>query len=399
MRISLLTGGDDPTYALPLLSALISKGMNVDFIGNDAMQNSEIARNSNVNYLNLRGDQSPSAPLSEKIFRVLEYYYKLIKYTAHTDLKLFHILWLNKFVYFDRTILNIYYKVLGKKLIFTAHNINVGQRDGCDSFINRLTLKMMYKIVDHIFVHTERMKVDLLEDFKIDGSKVTVIPFGINNVLPQTELSRSKARKLLHLAESQKTLLFFGQIASYKGLKYLILALKDLAERFDDIRLIIAGKIKQGHEKYWENVDALIGKFHLEERVIKRIEFIPDDDVEVYFKAADALILPYTFIYQSGPLFLAYNFGLPVIATDVGSLRDEIVEGKTGFVCKPEDPRDLADKIALYYESPLFRNLESNRKYIIQYANENYSWDKVGDITVGVYKSLQKIEMKEVTVQ
>ena len=388
MKISLLTGGDDPTYALPLASALYSKGAEVDFIGSDTVLNSKIPRNEGVNYLNLRGDQNPHAPLFQKVFRVLKYYYKLVRYAACTDSKLFHILWLNKFVFFDRTLLNIYYKVLGRKLVFTAHNVNAAKRDGCDTFMNRFTLKVMYRTVDHIFVHTKKMKKELLGDFNVEESKVTVIPFGINNVVPQTKLTRSEAREKLNLNGDQKTLLFFGQIASYKGLEYLVLALKELGKRFSDIRLIIAGKVKQGHERYWKDVETLIKESHLEERIIKRIEFIPDEDVEIYFKAADALILPYTFIYQSGPLFLAYNFGLPVIAADVGSFKEEIVEEKTGFIFRPKNPKDLADKIAFYYDSPLFHNLESNRKHIVEYANEKYSWEKVADITVQVYESL-----------
>ena len=73
-----------------------------------------------------------------------------------------------------------------------------------------------------------------------------------------------------------------------------------------------------------------------------RAEYIPDDETELYFKAADVLVLPYRHIYQSGVLFLGYSFGLPVLAADVGALKEEIVEGKTGFVFKPEDSVDLA---------------------------------------------------------
>ena len=85
---------------------------------------------------------------------------------------------------------------------------------------------------------------------------------------------------------------------------------------------------------------------------------------------------------------MAYYFGLAVIASDVGSLREDILEGKTGFVYKPEDPNDLAKKISLYYDSDLFKNFEENRDKIIEYANEKYSWEKIGEKTYGVYKSL-----------
>ena len=63
-------------------------------------------------------------------------------------------------------------------------------------------------------------------------------------------------------------------------------------------------------------------------------------------------------------IFLGYSFGLPAIVADVGSLKEEIVEGKTGFVFKPRDSVDLARKIEQYFNSELFGNLETRRAEI-----------------------------------
>ena len=87
---------------------------------------------------------------------------------------------------------------------------------------------------------------------------------------------------------------------------------------------------------------------------------------------------------------MGYGFGLPVIASNVGSLREEIVEGKTGFVFKPQDSSDLASVISKYFESELFRNLESRRAEIRAYANDRYSWDKVAAVTTAIYSNLLK---------
>ena len=76
------------------------------------------------------------------------------------------------------------------------------------------------------------------------------------------------------------------------------------------------------------------------------------------------LVLPYRHIYQSGVLFLGHSFGLPVLAADVGSLKDDIVEGKTGFVFRPEDPDDLARVIEQYFASDLYADLNNRRKEI-----------------------------------
>lgn len=395
MKVSLLTGGGDPTYALPLCSVLTSRGVHVDFIAGDAMANAEAVKVGNCKYYNLRGDQNTHAPMYRKVFRILTYYYKLIQYSAMTDSRLFHILWQTKawpsrFVYLDRTILNILYKVLGKKVAYTAHNINEGERDKNDTLLNRITLRFMYKFVDHIFVHTEKMKSQLIKSFYVSKCKITVIPFGINNVLPKSGMTEMEAKKTLNVADHRKTLLFFGQIAPYKGLDILVSALSILRCKDNDWRLIIAGNIKEGHNEHWSKIESLIQQFNLVGNIIAKIEFIPDRDVERYFKAADVAILPYRNIFQSGVLSLAYNFGLPVIAADVGAFREDIVEGETGFICLPESPEDLADKISQYFGSGLYKNLQVNRKKIMDHANERYSWQTVGEITQAVYSSLRK---------
>ena len=125
---------------------------------------------------------------------------------------------------------------------------------------------------------------------------------------------------------------------------------------------------------YWKSIEKEIAINRLNGQVIVRSEFIPDEDIEVYFKAADVLILPYTYIFQSGVLFLGYSFGLPVIAADVGSLREEIIEGQTGFLFDAENADDLADVIQSYFQSDLFNELDERRQWIRQYANARYSW-------------------------
>ena len=152
------------------------------------------------------------------------------------------------------------------------------------------------------------------------------------------------------------------------------------------IWLIIAGKVDRC-EEYWSALrENISGNKH--GRIVLRDEFIPDEETEVYFKAADALVLSYRDIYQSGVLVLGHSFGLPVLASDVGSFRDEIVEGKTGFVFRPEDPEDMAVVIERYFASDLYLNLKALRPEIRDYAAARHSWDLVGEKTMSVYASL-----------
>ena len=388
IEVSLLTGGFDRPYAFGLAMALISQGMRLEVIGSDEVDSPEMHATPKLNFLNLRGDQRRDASLGRKIWRVLNYYARLIRYARTSKPRIFHILWNNKFQLFDRTLLMCYYKLRGKKIVFTAHNVNAGKRDLNDSLLNRLTLRSQYRLADHIFVHTEKMKSELLDEFGVQERAVTIIPFGINNSVPHTDLTPEEAKRRLGIGPDEKTILFFGNIGPYKGLEFLVAAFHRIVARSVDYRLIIAGKLRGGCERYWDDIQRTISQDVNHGRIIQKIEFIPDADTEVYFKASDVVALPYTHVFQSGVLFLAYSFGLPVIATDVGSLRDDMVEDRTGVLCRPRDPVDLARAIERYFASDLYHALDSRRRDIQDYARARHSWDVVGEMTRNVYAKL-----------
>lgn len=390
MHVTLLTGGGDKPYAFGITKELLSKGATLDFIGSDELDFPEFRDESRFNFFNLRGDQNTGVSVGKKIARIFRYYVRLLAYTATAKSQIFHILWNNKFQYFDRTLLMLYYKLFGKKIVLTLHNVNVNKRDRSDSLLNRLTLQIQYQLADHIFVHTEKMKMEAVRGFEILPSKVTVIPFGINNAIPVSDLTPLEARQRLGISDGQKVILFFGNIAPYKGLEYLIQAFQSIRDQDQTYRLVIAGRPK-GAEEYWAAIHSSIREDVGTGRILLRGEFIPDDETELYFKAADILVLPYKHIYQSGVLLLGYSFGLPVLAADVGSLKDEIIEGKTGFVFAPEDPCDLARSISKYFASDLYRSLGERRHEIKRYAAKQYSWEIVGQKTIETYAVLLNV--------
>jgi len=394
IAVALLTGGSDRPYVFGLTKALMSKRAALDLIGSDELDFPEFRSNPGVNHLNLRGSQREDVSFVRKAFRISMYYAKLIQYAAKAKPKIFHILWNNRFEVFDRTLLMLYYRLLGKKIVLTVHNVNQGRRDSSDTWLNRFTLKIQYRLANHIFVHTEKMKVELTEEFGVQRAWVTVIPFGINNAVPNTSLTLGDAKQRLGIRKEDRPILFFGRITPYKGLEYLIAAFRLVLARGGEYRLIIAGKPDKCDE-YWSAIRQEIRADVERGQILLKDEFIPDEETEVYFKAADALVLPYRNVYQSGVLFLGHSFGLPVLAADVGSLKDEIVEGKTGFSFKPEDPVDLARAIEQYFASNLYTDLKSRRQQIRDYATERHSWDVVGQITMNVYADLLQLRVLE----
>jgi glycosyltransferase involved in cell wall biosynthesis len=389
IAVVLLTGGGDRPYVYGLATALMSKGIALDLIGSDELDFPEFHNKPGVNFLNLRGDQRPEASFLSKVSRVSMYYAKLLHYAATSKPRIFHILWNNRFESFDRTLLMFYYKLLRKQVVLTAHNVNKARRDRNDNAFNRLTLRIQYRLADHIFVHTNKMKCELIEVFGVRSPQVSVIPFGINNSVPNTPLTPKKARLRVGIREGDRVILFFGRIKPYKGLEYLTAAFRQILARRGDYRLIIVGR-PYDCEQYWRAVQEDIHEEVEKGRIVLRADFVPDEETEVYFKAADVLVLPYRHVYQSGVLFLGHSFGLPALGADVGSLKDEIVEGKTGFLFRPEDPVDLARVIERYFASDLFKDLNRRRQEIIDFSTKRHSWDVVARMTLGVYAGLRK---------
>ena len=388
-KAALLTGGKDRPYAFGLAMALVAQNVHLEVIGSDEVDSPEMHSTRHLTFLNLHGSVG-RASTATKIRRVARFYLRLATYAASSCPGVLHILWRNNFEWFDRTLLMLYYRMLGKKIAITAHNINAGQRDEKDSLLNRATLRIEYGLAHHIFVHTKKMKDQLRADFGVGEEKVTVIRHPVNNAFPDTELTPARAKQRLGIEPGEKTMLCFGRLRPYKGVEYLLSAFEQLSAETENYRLIIAGEAKKGSEKYYDDVHAAIANHPYRDRIIDRIEFIPDEDAELYLKAADVMVLPYKDIFQSGVLFLAYSFGLPVVATDVGSFREEIVEGKTGFMCQPCDVADLTRALKTYFESDLFMGLDAYRPQIRDYAYSEHSWDAVAALTLKAYDEMRR---------
>jgi D-inositol-3-phosphate glycosyltransferase len=387
MKVALLTGGGEKHYQLGLLSGLLSVGLEVELVGNDTMAQHELVRAAHVDFYNLRGSQDPERPMAEKVIRIVRYYLKLVKYAATTKCKIFHIQWDNKFYVLDRTVLSLYYKILGKKIVVTVHNVNAGVRDRSDTILNRLSLKFLYWIADHLIVHTEKMKLQMIECYRISELKISVIPHGINTIVPRYGLSQANSRDSLLIEPTRKTLLFFGRISRDKGLDLLVDSLGFLKGRNPSFYLIIVGGVDRG-SSYLAEITTQLAKRNLETDVLLRPQFVPDEEIEKYFVAADCLVLPYRLTFQSGVLFLSYSFGLPVVATNVGSFAEYIVEGETGFLAERADSRSISVAIQRYFNSELYRGMPDRRGTIRVWASKQFSWTEIGRKTREIYEML-----------
>jgi glycosyltransferase involved in cell wall biosynthesis len=388
LRVALFTGCKDRPYAVELAVALAATGASVDFIGDKTLDCPELHVTPRLSFLDFKGIKR-SGTFARRIASLFSYYVRVVRYAASSDSGVFHILWNNRLEFVDRTLLTCYYKLMRKKVVLTAHNVNQAKRDRNDSILNRLTLKWQYRLIDHLFVHTRKMKDELVQDFGVHEDAVTIVNHPINTAFPNTALTPAEARRRLAIPENAKVLLFFGRISPYKGLEYLVTAFQELVKADPEFRLIIAGQPKKGNEGYLAGIYAGVREAD-RQRIILRGEFIPDSDIELYMKAADVLVLPYTDIAQSGVLFLAHTFGLPVVAADVGAFRETVIEEKTGFLFTPQDPGDLVKALGRYFSSELFTDLGRTRENIREHFLTHHSWHAVARQTEQVYQQLMR---------
>jgi glycosyltransferase involved in cell wall biosynthesis len=169
------------------------------------------------------------------------------------------------------------------------------------------------------------------------------------------------------LGLSGNTLLFFGLIRRYKGLPRLLEAMPLVLQKVN-CTLLVVGEFYEGKDHCLN----LIGNLGLASHVRVIDRFVPDDEVSLYFSAADLVVLPYESATQSGIVPIAYAFERPVLATRVGGLPEAVRNGETGFLVEPRNPAALAAAIIRFYEEDMGSVF---RQHILK--QRHFSWGEL----------------------
>ncbi|HPO56026.1 MAG: glycosyltransferase [Ignavibacteriaceae bacterium] len=163
-------------------------------------------------------------------------------------------------------------------------------------------------------------------------------------------------KEVFGFGKDDTVLLFFGYVRKYKGLDILLEAMPQILKKDNRIKLLVVGEFYDDPESY----NSIISKHSLSPYVKIVNQYVPNEDIEKYYKASDAVILPYRSATQSGILNLAYGFFLPVVATKVGGFMEFIDDGKTGILVEPDDPNEIARGVEKYLDLREKVNFKSN---------------------------------------
>ena len=262
-------------------------------------------------------------------------------------------------------------KLKGRKLVYTVHN--TAPHDAFRPRLSKMFMNWFIRRCDGFIFMSEANKTAFYQRYQPpENIAYAIIPHGHYRNSYPPEITRTEAKQLLELNINKKVLLFVGMIKPYKNIPTLMKAFNEA--QLTNYQLVIAGTP--------DNAE-LRAELETLKNVNTRLflRFIPDSELNVYMSAADAVILPYKAILNSGALLLALSFNRPVIAPHMGAIVDmqkslglQWIYGYTGDLTANNLQHALIalENSARPAECPL----------------DDYSWDKLAASTLDFYCQL-----------
>ena len=252
-----------------------------------------------------------------------------------------------------------------KKLVVTIHDGR--PHTGDDSKKSQFVRKRLKSYVKRFLLLNKKENKLFEEGYGVNPSYV------YNSHLGYYEMLHMFGNKDI---KKQNYILFFGRISPYKGIEYLLKAMRRVHEVHPETRVIIAGK-----GEYNFDIEPYINLGYVE----FRNKFIELDELADLIRGAQFTVCPYMEATQSGVVYSSFALNTPVIATRVGGLAEMIDDGKTGVIVPPCDEQSLAEAIIdLLGDYAKLSDLTNNIK--VSADSGKGSWTVIADEYLDIYK-------------
>lgn len=223
----------------------------------------------------------------------------------------------------------------GARIVWTAHNLYPHDA-GNSHWAHRIARKYISRIADRVFVHGPSAHRIVAREFGIPATRMVEIPHGNWIQYYPPPPTRQIGRAELGISQTAYVYGFLGTCKPYKNLSLL---LETFSRIEGDVVLIVAGHFQS--DRYRAEISELIrsrggGRVRFEPR------FLDAREIPVYMSAMDAMVLPFSEILTSGSAMLGLSFGRPVIAPDLGGLRD-MLNADCGVLYSPDGNDALLD--------------------------------------------------------
>jgi glycosyltransferase involved in cell wall biosynthesis len=254
-------------------------------------------------------------------------------------------------------------------LVTTIHDVFRHPGDKGAVPTSEYTRRIAFYRSQQLLVHANLLKDALIQNFNVPKPRVCVLPHGeLGSIYQKVSINK-------HVVRESFTLLFYGRIWPYKGLKYLLQAMPLIAQIIPDVKLIIAGKGENIEQYFPEGYESQ------QYEIINR--FIEDEEVASLFQRSSAVVLPYIEASQSGVAAIAFAMGTPVIASNVGGLAEMIQDEKDGILVPPGDVTALADAVIRLLNDVILQNQLQIAG--LQRCQEDLNWSNIAKQTVEIY--------------
>lgn len=189
---------------------------------------------------------------------------------------------------------------------------------------------------------TEHMRDDLIRLFGVPREKTLALPNGVNLQRFSNGCAREVARQQLGLASEARVIVYTGQPNKEKGVDVLVRA----AALLKNVTAVIVG----GDAAEKDRLRQLRQETGAENVIL--VDHVPPADVTLYLTAANVLVMPHSAkVIESAKytcplkLFEYMAAGVPIVASDLPSVREVIRHGENAWLVKPDDPYALAQGI------------------------------------------------------
>jgi len=265
-------------------------------------------------------------------------------------------------------------RLLGRQIVWTIHNLY--HHEAVSRFTDRWVQSQVTRIASQMVVHSPSARESVVREFAATNPlKISVIPHGNYLQAYENRASRSEARAALDLPRTALVFLSLGWLRPYKGLEGLIRVFRESPG--DHKRLVIAGKAVD--PAFAERLRREAGA---DQRIILKPERVPDEEIQIFMNAADAVVLPYREILTSGAVVLAMSFGRACVAPKIGCIPD-LLDNEGAILYDPDHERGLADALEA---------VETKRQSLPQMGEHNlaiartWGWDRVAVDTARLYQ-------------
>jgi beta-1,4-mannosyltransferase len=260
---------------------------------------------------------------------------------------------------------------LGHTVVWTAHNLEPHERTPLpDRWARRLMARLAW-----VVAHCQWAAEEVRRRWGV-RREILVVNHGHYIGRYPDHVSRDEARRQLGLPFDAKVFLHLGALRWYKGMENLLASFRQLDGAH--LRLLIAGQVRD--EALGEVIHQ---EAHKDSRVVFHPGFVAEDRVQLYFKAADMMVLPYTAVTTSGSLMLALSFGCGVIAPSIGCI-PEMIDTSVGILYNPQEKGGLLKALQESLEMDFCRVGFKSRAFA-----ERRGWKEVAEKHADFYRRIR----------